>query len=116
MSLSVFKTFSSGEVLTASDLNSSLTQFTDNALTLISPLTGNLNVNSKDLTNVNQIDVESHMILEAASAPSTPANAGASYGKDVNSVVQFFFREESSGQETQLTNSADLIMFHEVFS
>ena len=42
MALAVFKTYSAGEVLTASDLNSSFTTIHNNALSLISPLTGNL--------------------------------------------------------------------------
>lgn len=78
-------------------------------------MTGNLDVNNKNLLNVNRVDIESHVILEAASAPSTSASQGAVYGQDVNGVVELHYREESSGQKTQLTNSADLTLFHEVF-
>lgn len=59
--LTVFKTFSAGEVLTASDLNSSITNIHDNALTLISPLTGNLDFNANSLVG---------LALGSAGAPS----------------------------------------------
>lgn len=52
MSLSVYKTFSAGEVLTAADLNASFTNFTTNALSLISPLTGNLAAGSNKITGL----------------------------------------------------------------
>lgn len=42
MAISPFKTWSAGEVLTASDLNSSFTQITNNAADLVSPFTKNL--------------------------------------------------------------------------
>lgn len=41
MSVSVYKTFSAGEVLTAADLNASLTQFTNNGTDVAFPLTKN---------------------------------------------------------------------------
>jgi hypothetical protein len=41
MSISVFKTFSAGEVLTASDLNASFTQITNNGTDVAFPLTKN---------------------------------------------------------------------------
>lgn len=103
MALSVFKTFSSGEILTASDLNSSLTQFTDNALTLISPLTGVL-------------DFSTYAgIFSAGSSPTVSGNEVGVFAEDVNSQAELKVRDES-GQETQLTNSGDLVFFHEVFS
>ena len=49
MALSVFKTYSSGEVLSASDLNSSLSTIHNNALSLISPLTGTLDANGNEI-------------------------------------------------------------------
>jgi hypothetical protein len=49
MSISPFKTFIAGEVLLASDLNSSFTQITNNALSLISPLTGILDADGKEI-------------------------------------------------------------------
>jgi len=52
MAISVYKTFSAGEVLTAADLNASLTNFTTNALANISPLTGNLAAGSNKITGL----------------------------------------------------------------
>lgn len=49
MSISPYKTWSSGEVLTAADLNASFTQITNNALSLISPLTGSLDANGNEI-------------------------------------------------------------------
>lgn len=50
MAVSVFKTFSAGEVLTASDLNSSLTQITDNGEDLAWPATKAKDFNGQALT------------------------------------------------------------------
>lgn len=52
MALSRVKTWVAGEVLTASDLNAEYNNILDNALSLISPLTGDLNVNGNRLTNL----------------------------------------------------------------
>lgn len=52
MAISVFKTFSAGEVLTASDLNSSLTQIINNAADLISPFTKNIAAGSFKITGL----------------------------------------------------------------
>lgn len=49
MAVSVFKTFSAGEVLTASDLNSSLTQITDNGEDLGWPATKAKDLNGFEL-------------------------------------------------------------------
>ena len=49
MAISPFKTWIAGEVLSASDLNSSFSQITNNALTLISPLTAALDVDGKEI-------------------------------------------------------------------
>ena len=44
-----------GEVLFASDLNAEFNNYTNNALTLISPLTGSLDVNGQDLTAIDEV-------------------------------------------------------------
>lgn len=49
MAITPFKTFAAGESLTASDLNSSFSAIINNALQLISPLTGNLDVDGNSL-------------------------------------------------------------------
>ena len=48
MSLARVKTWSSGEVLTASDLNSEFDNLLSNALSLISPITGTLDLNGNE--------------------------------------------------------------------
>ena len=52
MALSRVTTWNSGDVLTAAALNGEFNNVLNNALTLISPLTGNLDVNLKQLLNV----------------------------------------------------------------
>lgn len=49
MAITAFKIYVAGEILTASDLNSSLLYITQNALAMISPLTGSLDVDGQDL-------------------------------------------------------------------
>lgn len=49
MAITPFKTWISGEVLTASDLNSSFSHITSNATSLISPLTAALDLNGLEL-------------------------------------------------------------------
>lgn len=52
MALSRVKTWISGEVLTASDLNNEFNNLLNNALSLVSPLTGDLNFNGNKATNL----------------------------------------------------------------
>jgi len=49
MSLSRVKTWSAGEILTAADLNSEFNNILNNALSLISPLTGTLDANGNEI-------------------------------------------------------------------
>ena len=55
MALSRVKTWSSGEILTASDLNSEFNNILNNALTLISPLTANLDFDGFDAVDIDDI-------------------------------------------------------------
>ena len=55
MALAAIKTFIPGEVLYAADLNALNTNILNNALALISPLTGNLDVNGKIETNISEL-------------------------------------------------------------
>lgn len=59
MSLSPYKIFVAGEILLASDLNASFAQITSNALQLISPLTGTLDVDGK--TIILDADADSNL-------------------------------------------------------
>lgn len=55
MALARLKDWDSGEVLTASDLNAEINNILNNAISLLSPLTGTLDFNGKELIlNVNQ--------------------------------------------------------------
>ena len=103
MALAVFKTYIAGEVLTASDLNSSLTTIHDNALTLISPLTASL-------------DFDTFAgLFENMTAPATAASNIGLYARNLGGS-NFFVREPSSGLEHQLTNSWDAIIWNAWFN
>jgi len=67
MALAALKTWVSGEVLTASDLNAMNANILDNSLSLISPLTGTLNANSNQITN---------LVLQRLSVAPTAATEG----------------------------------------
>ena len=56
IALAVSKTYVAAEVLFASDLNLSLTTIHNNALALISPLTGNLDVDGFDLQDTGELE------------------------------------------------------------
>jgi len=55
MALTVFKTFTAGETLTASDLNSMFTNIHNNPMSLISPLTSNIAAGGYDITGMGVI-------------------------------------------------------------
>lgn len=56
IALSRVKTWSSGETLTASDLNAEFNNTLNNSLAMISPLTGNLAVGGNDVTGFDEIE------------------------------------------------------------
>src|SRR3990167_4419056 len=64
------KNWAANEVLTDTDLDAEFDNILDNALSLISPLTGNLNCNNRQLTN---------LLLETQAAAQTAANEGRVY-------------------------------------
>ena len=70
MALAAVKTFIANEVLTASDLNALNTNILNNALALISPLTGNLDVNNRQLQN---------LLLERRATVATAGNEARIY-------------------------------------
>lgn len=56
----------------------------------------------------NDADQGKHKFLqmpEQSSAPTTAANEGGLYTKEVSGATQLFFREESSGTERQITSA-----------
>lgn len=53
MAISRVTTWNSGQILTASALNGEIDNIINNALALISPLTGNLNINGNTLQNIS---------------------------------------------------------------
>lgn len=79
MAISRVKTWSAGEVLTAADLNAEFNNILDNALSLISPLTGTLDVNNQQLSNLR---------LENRTADPTPANIGRIWYRTDRTVVR----------------------------
>jgi hypothetical protein len=70
MALSRVKTWIAGEVLTASDLNNEFNNVLNNALALISPLTGNLDFNNNKATNFR---------FEVQSATQAASQQGRAY-------------------------------------
>lgn len=70
MALSRVKSWIANEVLTASDLNAEFNNILNNALSLISPLTGNLNANLKSITN---------LLFETQASSQTAATEGRVY-------------------------------------
>ena len=59
MAVSPYKTWVSGEILSAADLNASFAQITSNGLQVVSPLTGTLDVDGKTL--ILDADADSNM-------------------------------------------------------
>ena len=79
MAISRTKTWVAAEVLTAGDLNAEFNGIIDNALSLISPLTGNLNVNNNQLTNLR--------VENLTTDPTANTNAGRIWFRtDTNSL------------------------------
>ena len=78
MALSRVKTWSNGEVLTHTDLNAEFDNILNNALSLVSPWTSDMNANNNSLTN-----------LEAGTvtAPSIAGNNGTTVGIYFSSTV-----------------------------
>lgn len=76
MALAVFKTYVAGEVLFASDLNSSLTTIHDNALALISPLTASLDAGGFDITAIDELAL-SDASADASAAGRLRRNSAA---------------------------------------
>ena len=73
MAVSVFKTFSAGEVLTASDLNSSLTQITTNGEDLGWPATKAKDLNGQELI----LDIDSDTSITASTDDQIDFRVGA---------------------------------------
>lgn len=64
-----------------------------------------LSVNHVSLNDGNQGKHSFLQLPEQSSAPTTAANEGGLYTKEVSGSTQLFFREESSGSERQLTSA-----------
>lgn len=70
MAISRVKTWIAGEVLTASDLNAEFNSILNNALSLVSPLTGNLDFNNNKAVNFR---------FEVQSATQSASQQGRAY-------------------------------------
>ena len=71
MAISRTVTWSNGQVLTHTDLNAEFDNILNNALSLISPLTANLNAGNFSHTNIN---------AGTSTAPSIAGNNGTTVG------------------------------------
>jgi hypothetical protein len=78
MAISRVKTWIAGEVLTASDLNNEFNNILNNALSLISPLTGNLNFNNTQATNFK---------FEVQSATQSASQQGRAYYQSTETAL-----------------------------
>ena len=70
MAVSRVTVWNAGDTLTAAALNGEINNLIDNALSMISPLTGNLNANLKQITN---------LLLETQASSQTAATEGRVY-------------------------------------
>lgn len=92
MSISVYKTFSAGEVLTAADLNSSLTQIVNNGTDVAFPLTKNVSAggfgisslalgtsatDAANVTNANVLNMCEFRLTLTSGTPVTTADVSA---------------------------------------
>ncbi len=66
--------------------------------------TGTLDFTTSTVTGLTS----DFILLNETTAPSTTANQGALYTKEVDGQTELFFREESSGTEVQITNAGIL--------
>ena len=78
MAISRVKTWISGEVLTASDLNAEFNNILNNALSLLSPLTGDLNFNNKQATNFR---------FEVQTATQSASQSGRAYWQSTEKAL-----------------------------
>ena len=78
MSISRVKSWISGEVLTASDLNNEFNNLLNNALSLVSPLTGDLDFNGNKATNLR---------LEVQTATQSAAAEGVIYWQSTEDSI-----------------------------
>jgi len=114
VALSRVKTWTA-EVLTHTALNAEFNNILNNALNLISPLTGNLDAGNNLIQNIGAAGTDflsggglrlaKALHLTETTAPTTSANEGALYTKESSSASELFFREESSGDEVQITKA-----------
>lgn len=94
IAITYFKLYVAGEVLTASDLNSSLSYITTNAITMISPLTGPLDVDGNILT----MDSDADSTLSAVSDDILKVQ--------LQSVAAFYFDGSVAGVTNGMTLTA----------
>ena len=98
MSLARVKTWAASEVLTAADLNAEFNNILNNALALISPLTGDLDVSGNKLKNLG---------AGTSSAPSLYLNGQTGVG--------LYFGSSGTGANVAFTKFGNLLEV-EVFS
>lgn len=80
MSISRVKVWIAGDILTAADLNAEFNNILNNALALVSPLTGTLNVNSQQLQNAI-------LELQTATQSSAAGTKGRVYYQTTEALI-----------------------------
>lgn len=134
MAISVFKTFSAGEVLLAADLNASFTNFTTNATALVSPFTADVSMGGHALffdgsqtisltagsaaLNLVGAALNTPQAADVASATTIDLNAAAGNVVDVTGTTAITAVTLSQGRwrlvrftgALTLTNGASLVL------
>lgn len=110
MALAALKTWVAAEVLYAADLNAEFSNIRNNALSLISPLTGSLDVNGNDLTAIDELGL-SNAGANASAAGRLRRNAGALTWMDAGSHVHQIGTNWGIGTATFGTNADNVLAF-----
>jgi len=111
MAVSVFKTFISGETLTASDLNSSLTQITSNGEDLGWPATKAKDFNSQNATDVGVLNSDDTTDTTSGASGSIHTTGGVGIAKKLYVVGNITTEANlvlSSGQGIDFSATSDV--------
>ena len=111
MALSRIKTWIAGEVLTASDLNAEYNNLLNNALTLISPLTGTLDIDGNTIT----LDAAAATQVVSSGAVSWDFTSGAKTGTPgTGGSVERFSAQTFTDSATAGSGTATAAVFYSI--
>jgi len=111
LALSRIKTWIAGEVLTASDLNAEYNNLLNNALTLISPLTGPLDIDGQTLT----LDAAAATQVVSSAAVSWSFTSGAKTGTPgTGGSVERFSAQTFTDSATAGSGTATAAVFYSI--